>query len=69
MYIYICKEKVMHGTIAHHMPTDAQSVPEQQPFSQPTPLNLIVFCMLSYSMEYPFGQFRSTVLIYSPPFP
>ena len=57
----------MHNAIAHHSPTDAQLVPEQQsaPLSQLHPVYILG--MTSCGMEYPFGQFGSAVLAVSPP--
>lgn len=46
--------------IAHHSPTDGQLVEESKAISQ-LPQNS--FCMMSCSMEYPFCQFQSGVLI------
>ena len=72
MTIIILKEleytkQVMHNAIAHHLLTDAQSVPEQRstPPSQLPPVYILG--MTSYGMEYSFGQFGSAVLAVSPP--
>ena len=57
----------MHNAIAHHSPTDAQLVPEQQ-FTPPSQfLPVYRLGMTSYGMEYSFGQFGSAVLAVSPP--
>ena len=57
----------MHNAIAHHSPTDAQLVPEQRsaPPGQLPPVYILG--MMSYGMEYSFGQFGSAVLAVSPP--
>ena len=72
MSIIILKEleytkEVMHYAITHHLPTDAQLVPEQQstPPGQLPPVYTL--SMTSYGMEYPFGQFGSAVLAVSLP--
>ena len=72
MTIIILKEveyikQMMHSSIAHHLPTDAQLVPKQRstPPSQLPPVYILG--MTSYGMEYPFGQFGSAVLAVSPP--
>ena len=72
MTIIIPKEldytkQVVHNVIAHHSLTDAQLVPEQQstPPGQLPPVYILG--MISYGMEYPFGQFGSAVLAVSPP--
>lgn len=58
--------QVRHSTMAHHQPTTAQPVPEQQ---QPTwPLApCLLFCLMPCGMGYPFCQFGSAVLVESPP--
>ena len=60
-------KQVMHNAIAHHSPTDAQLVPEQRsaPPGQLPPVYILG--MMSYGMEYSFGQFGSAVLAVSPP--
>ena len=54
--------------IAHHLPTDAQLAPqrgeEREMNSHPIQNS---FCMNSYSMEYPFRQFKLALLILLPP--
>ena len=51
---------------SHYLPTDAQPVPKQLlPGHFPTAFSF--FHMMSYGMEYPFGQFRSAVLVLFPP--
>ena len=59
-------KQVMHNAIAHHSPTDAQLVPEQQsaPLSQLPPVYILA--MMSHGVEYPFVQFGSAVLAVSP---
>ena len=49
--------------IAHHLPTDSQLGPEQ--WNSHSLQNS--FCMMSYGMKYPYGQFKSAVLILFPP--
>ena len=44
--------------IAHHLPTDSQLGPEQ--WNSHSLQNS--FCMMSYGMKYPYGQFKSAVL-------
>ena len=52
----------MHSAIAHHPLTDAQPVPEEQ-LPPPSQLPLVyMLSMMSYGMEYPFGQLGSAVL-------
>ena len=59
-------KQVMNNAIAHHLPTDAQLVPEQPlPPGQLPPVYILG--MTSHGMEYPFGQFGSAVLAVSPP--
>ena len=57
----------MHNAIAYHLLTDAQLVPKQQstPPSQLHPIYILG--MMSYGMEYLFGQVGSVVLAVSPP--
>lgn len=57
----------MYKTNAHHLLTNAQTVPKQQhPPPQSTPLSFIVFPpMMPCGMEYPFGQVRSAALVLS----
>ena len=57
----------MHNAIAHHLLTNAQSVPKQQsaPPGQLPPVYILD--TTSRGMEYPFGQFGSAVLAVSPP--
>jgi len=54
--------------IAHHALTDAQVAPwameEHEMNSHPLQS---FFHIISYGMEYPFGQFKSAVLILFPP--
>ena len=61
-YIYMCNKWC---TIAHHQspasPQAASGLPVNSPFFK------LSFRMMSYIMEYPFGQFMSAVLILSPP--
>lgn len=57
----------MHNTVIHHFLTDAQPIPEQQPTA---PGQLSSVCMLNmtfHGVEYPFVQFRSSVLAMLPP--
>ena len=72
MTIIILKEleytkQVMHNTVAHHSLTDAQLVPKQRsaPPNQFPPVYILG--IMSYGMEYSFGQFGSAVLAVSPP--
>jgi len=59
----------MHSAIAHHPLTDAQPVPEEQ-LPPPSQLPLVyMLSMMSYGMEYPFGQLGSAALPVSPPTP
>ena len=59
-------KQVMHNAIAHHLPTNAQLVPERR--SLLAPLSPVyILGMTSHGMEYPFGQFGSPVLAVSPP--
>lgn len=58
--------QVMHSAIAHHPLTNAQPDPEQQQLSHPKFPHFCI-CMMSYGMEYPFGQFRSAVVALSLP--
>jgi len=53
--------------IVHHLPIDAQIAPEQVEGSEVNshPLQNSIR-MILYSMEYPFGQFKSVVLILFP---
>lgn len=59
--------QVIHNTIAHRSLTDTQPIPKQQsepPSQLPSVYTLtMTFC----SMECPFGQFGSAVLIVLPP--
>lgn len=56
----------MYKTNAHHLLTNAQTVPKQQHPPQSTPLSFIVFPpMMPCGMEYPFGQVRSAALVLS----
>ena len=54
--------------IAYHLPVKAQLAPravqEHEMNSHPLQNS---FCMMSYGMEYPFGWFKSHVLILFPP--
>ena len=54
--------------IAHHAPAKAQlaSSAAGERVMNPHPLQNS-FHVMSYSMEYPFGQFKSAVLILFPP--
>jgi len=51
----------MHCAISHHLHTNAQPDSKQQ---FPAPVNSP--SMMSYGMEYPFGQFGSAVLAVLP---
>lgn len=57
----------MKQAMAHHPPTDALPAP----CSECLPAQLLslfkLFHVISYGLEYPFGQFRSSVLVLSPP--
>ena len=46
--------------IAHHLPAEAQLTPRavEEHEMNSHPLQNF-FCMMSYGMEYPFGQFKS----------
>lgn len=60
----MCTEQVMYNAISHHLLTDDQPVPEQWSHpdaGQPPRIRT------SYNMEYPFGQFKSAVLVPFPP--
>ena len=57
----------MHNAIAHHLLADAQPIPQQQPTPSQLPSLLCFFLMVSSDMEYPFGQFRSVVMVLSSP--
>ena len=50
--------------IAHQPITDAQLEEESKINSHPLQNS---FCMMSYDTEYPFGQFKSSLLILFPP--
>ena len=56
--------------IAHHPPTDAQLAPHSK-WKREMNSHLLQksFCMMSYGMEYPFGQLKSVILILFPPKP
>ena len=55
----------MHKAIAHHPPTNQSSTTAARPSQLPSVLYF--FHMMSYGMEYPFGQFRSAILVLPPP--
>ena len=57
----------MHNAIAHHSPTDAPLVPDQQSAPPSQLPSVYILGMTSYGMEYPFGQLGSAVLAVSPP--
>ena len=59
-------KQVMHNAIAHHSPTDAQSVPEQRSHQGQLP-PVYILGMTSHGMEYPVGQFGSGLLAVHPP--
>ena len=52
--MYAHTKQVMHITCW----TDAQPLPKMWQLPQPTPQHFSSFSMMSYGMEYPFGQFR-----------
>jgi len=52
--------------IAHHPLTNAQQAPKQQKWEMNSHSLQNSFCMVSCGMEYPFGQFKSAVLILFP---
>ena len=54
--------------VAHHPPANAQLAPwsEEESETNSHPLQN-PFCLISYGMEYPFGQFKPAVLILFPP--
>lgn len=59
-------QQVMNRSIAHHPLTNAQSVPKQRQPPWPTaPVSLL--SMIPYVVGYPFGHFRSAVLVLFPP--
>jgi len=67
MCLYICMYLTSGAqTIAHHLLTSAQlaSWAAKEPDESPLQNS---FCLMSYDMEYPFGQFKSAVLIIFPP--
>lgn len=49
----------MHKAVAHHLPTDGLTVPEQQPPDSFSPV--YVLSMTPYGPEYLFGQAGSAV--------
>ena len=51
-------KQVMHSTIAHKLLTDAQPLPKLWP----SLANYYTLSMMSYGLEYPFGQSGSAVL-------
>lgn len=54
----------MYNAISHHLPTDAQSAPEQSPL--PSHLSMVLsLYMTLHGMGHPFGQFESEVLVLS----
>lgn len=53
-------EQVRQKKIAHHPQISLQPASKQWLYPQPTPLSIIV--SFSRGMEYPIGEFRSTVL-------
>ena len=57
----------MHSAIAYHSPINFQPVP--QPWLPPlaNSFQFYSFHLMSYGMECPSGQFRSAVLVLSPP--
>ena len=55
--------------IAHHPPTSAQLALRAVEESKMNSYLLQNFFLMSYGMEYPFGQFKSAVLILFPPLP
>ena len=60
-------KQVMHNVIAHHLLTNAQSVPEQWlPSPGQFPL-FFLFKVMSYGVGCPFGQLGSADLAVSPP--
>lgn len=68
--IYIYTINILYIT-ATQLLTTCQPMPSQFLSSgclpQPTVLSFIVFCMMSYGVEYLFSQFRSAVLALFPP--
>ena len=56
---------MMHRAITHHLPIDAQLVPERR-IPAPTP-PVYILAVTSHGMEYPFGHFGSAALAVSPP--
>ena len=56
--------------VAHHPPTNAHWAPwVAEEHDELTPLSELSYRMMSYGREYPFGKFKSAVLILSPPSP
>lgn len=65
--IQVMKEytkQVMHNTISHHLLTNVQAAPKSWPISTSF---FFLFRTMTYDVEYPFGQWGSTVLAVSPP--
>ena len=52
----------MHNAIAHHLPTDAQLVTEQQ-FPPPPLPPVYILDVMSHGMEYPVGCVPSQCLV------
>lgn len=68
--IFIYTKQMMNKEIAHHLPTNTQPDPNSD--CAPLPLTnstqfYSFFHMMPYGMDYPFGQFRSLVLVLSHP--
>ena len=73
MYIYMCvytytTKQAMHSAAAYHLLTNAQAGSKQQQPKQLSTISQVIFffCMMSHRIAWPFGQFRSAVLVLSP---
>jgi len=60
-------KQAKYNAIARYPLTNAQPIHEQQTLPPSHLPPVLLFSVMSYGMEYPFGQFGSAVLAVSPP--
>ena len=56
----------MYNAVAHHLPKDAQPVPEQWCPPSTNSCPFYSFHVMPYGTEHSFGQFRLAVLVLTP---